>query len=194
MGSTAEPFGEPRWPAALGRRDQTIPSALSDRFQDSTAVGRALFAPEMTRSSSHTNRQPLEPLTLETDMKTVSISARVSAGIAATIFGALALCGSRVSAADGAMPEAVVTYSDLDLSNPRDARELYGRITAAANKVCLSYPVDGRSLVVHAWLRECAHHAVADAVIRIDQPALFAIYNSKNRSPVTNEVATVRAR
>jgi len=128
-------------------------------------------------------------------MKTVSISARVSAGIAATIFGALALCGSRVStAADGTMPEAVVTYSDLDLSNPRDARELYGRITAAANKVCLSYPVDGRSLVVHAWLRECAHHAVADAVIRIDQPALFAIYNSKNRSPVTNEVATVRAR
>ena len=127
-------------------------------------------------------------------MKTVSTSARVSAGITATIFGALALCGSNVSAADGTMPEAVVTYSDLDLSNPQNARELYSRITAAANKVCLSYPVDGRSLAVHAWLRDCTHHAVADAVIRIDQPALFAIYNSKNRPPLTNEVATVRAR
>jgi UrcA family protein len=132
---------------------------------------------------------------METNMKTVSTSARVSGGITAAIFGALALCGSSVSvAADGTMPEAVVTYSDLDLSNPQNARELYSRITAAANKVCLSYPVDGRSLAVHAWLRECAHHAVADAVIRIDQPALFAIYNSKNRLPVTNEVATARAR
>lgn len=128
-------------------------------------------------------------------MKTVSTTARVSAGITATIFGSLALCGSSVSAAaDGPMLEAVVTYSDLDLSNPQNARELYSRITAAANKVCLSNPVDGRSLAVHAWLRECAHHAVADAVIRIDQPALFAIYNSKNRSPITNEVAAVRSR
>ncbi len=128
-------------------------------------------------------------------MKTVSTSARVCAGITATISGALALCGSGVStAADGTMPEAVVTYSDLDLSNPQNARELYSRITAAANKVCLSNPIDGRGLVVHAWLRECVHHAVADAVIRIDQPALFAIYNSKNRSPITNEVAAVRAR
>lgn len=128
-------------------------------------------------------------------MKTVSTSVRVSAGVTAAIFGALALCGSSVSgAADGTMPQAVVTYSDLDLSNPQDARELYSRIAAAAKKVCLSYPVDGRSLAVHARLRECTHHAVADAVIKIDEPALLAIYNSKNRPPLTNEVATVRAR
>ena len=127
-------------------------------------------------------------------MKTVSNPARVSAGITAAIFGALGLCASHVSAAadDTAAPQAVVTYGDLDLSNPQSAHELYSRITAAATKACTSYPVDGRSLAVYARLRTCTHHAVADAVIKINQPALFAVYNSKNRTPVANGVAYVR--
>jgi len=127
-------------------------------------------------------------------MKTVSNSARVSAGITAAIFGALGLCASSVSAAadSTAMPQAVVEYGDLDLSNPQNARELYSRITAAASKACTSYPVDGRSLAVYARLRTCTHQAVADAVIKVNEPALFAIYNSKNRTPVANAVASVR--
>jgi UrcA family protein len=116
----------------------------------------------------------------------------VSAGITATIFGALALCGSSVSAAaDGTMPEAVVTYSDLDLSNPQNARELYSRITAAANKVCLSYPVDGRSLAVHAWLRECAHHAVADTWERI---VAAAVRYTTRRTAYHERGCSVRSR
>ena len=124
-------------------------------------------------------------------MKTVSASARLSAGITAAILGALGLCAtSLAAAADGtAVPQAVVQYGDLDLSNPQHAHELYSRITIAAKKACMSYPVDGRSLAVHSLLRACADHAVADAVIKIDQPALFAIYNAKNRPPVANGVA-----
>jgi len=130
---------------------------------------------------------------METNMKAVSNSARVSAGITAAICGALGLCSSVTAAADSsAMPQAVVQYGDLDLANPQNARELYSRISAAASRACTSYPVDGRSLAVYARLRTCTHQAVADAVVKINQPALFAVYNSKNRTPVANGVAYVR--
>jgi UrcA family protein len=134
---------------------------------------------------------------METSMKTVITPTFPAAGIAA-IFGTLGLLTGAVAvaaAADGSdRPQAVVRYDDLNLSSPQSARELYDRITAAADQVCNSYTVDGRSLAVHMWLRTCVHNAVADAVRRIDQPALFAIYDAKSHRPVSNEVAVVQTR
>lgn len=107
------------------------------------------------------------------------------------IFGALALGCSAISHAPDTSRETqvAVQYGDLDLSNPRQASELYSRITAAANKACTSYAVDGRSLVVHTLIRTCVNNAVATAVTKIGEPKLVAVYNSKHRKPVTDAVA-----
>jgi UrcA family protein len=133
---------------------------------------------------------------METSMKTVITSALPSAGITAAIFGALGLsCGALSAAADGSeAPQAVVQYSDLNVSNPQDALELYNRIAAAADKACTSYAVDGRSLSVYAWMRTCVHNAVADVVLRIDEPELFAVYNAKNHRPLPSSVAIAQTR
>ena len=114
--------------------------------------------------------------------------------IASAIFGAVALGCSAIShtADTSRETQVAVQYSDLDLSNPRQASELYSRISAAASKACTSYPVDGRSLVVHTLLRTCVNNAVAAAVTKIGEPKLVAIYNSKHREPVTNAVAVAQ--
>ena len=114
--------------------------------------------------------------------------------ITGAIFGALALGCSAISHASDTSHETqvAVQYGDLDLSNPRQANELYGRITAAANKACTSYSVDGRSLIVHTLLRTCVDKAVAAAVTKIGEPKLVAIYNSKHREPVIDAVAVAQ--
>jgi UrcA family protein len=116
--------------------------------------------------------------------------------ITTAIFGALALGCSALShaAASSPEPQAAVQYHDLDLSNPQQVRELYSRITAAADEACTSYAVDGRSLIVHMRLRTCVNNAVAAAVTKIGEPELVAIYNSKHREPVANVVAVAETR
>lgn len=90
---------------------------------------------------------------------------------------------SIVSAADPSPATRTVKFADLNISNPSDARVLYMRILAAAQVVCSYVPfaTDGDKA-------RCVHDAITDAVTRIDQPELSALYNGKNKTPVSSNL------
>lgn len=105
-----------------------------------------------------------------------SIPATALRGLIATaIFAALASSFSAVSAADPASSAGItVKYSDLNLASPFGARVLYARIRAAAQGACSYF-----------WFKtdadeaRCLQNTIANAVTKIDRPALTAVYNAK---------------
>jgi UrcA family protein len=129
-------------------------------------------------------------------MKTLSISTHLASLITTAIFGALALsCGAVSTAAEiGDLPQVLVKFEDLNLATLQGAGALYGRIAAAADEVCQSHAVDSRDLFAQQQLRACVHKAIADAVIKVGQPQLLAIYNAKNHRPLTTMVAIAQNR
>lgn len=113
--------------------------------------------------------------------------------IAAAIFSALASVFTAASAADSAdARQVVVKYGDLNVSNPLGAAALYGRIRTAAESVCP--PFERSDLASKARMDACVHKAVSDAVTEINQPALFSIYNAKNKTPVPILLAAEQGR
>ena len=124
-------------------------------------------------------------------MKTLLASAKHPHLVTAAIFGALALgCGAVSIAADRSdVPQAVVKFGDLNLSNPQGAATLYHRIVFAAHEVCKSFDADIRDLVSHAQLNACVHMAITDAVTKVGQAELIAVYNTRNRQPLPITVA-----
>jgi UrcA family protein len=82
------------------------------------------------------------------------------------------------SAADTGPLLALVKYGDLNVSSPEGATVLYTRIRTAAEQVCR--PFDGRDLAFKKVKDSCMHDAIATAVAKVDQPALFSAYNAKN--------------
>ena len=116
--------------------------------------------------------------------------------IATAIFGALAASGGAMCmAADSSDAlQAVVKFGDLNLGNSRGAAVLYSRISAAAHEVCKSFDIDSRDLGSRSRLDACVHKAIADAVIKVGQPQLFAIYNAKNHQPLPIMVAATQTR
>ena len=80
------------------------------------------------------------------------------------------------------VPQVVVKFGDLDLSAPQGANKLYSRLAAAAQEVCKSSAVDSRNLGARARVNACLHKAIADAVTKVGQPELFAIYDAKSRT------------
>ncbi len=93
----------------------------------------------------------------------------------------LALSPSIVSAADPSPASRTVKFADLNISNPPDAHVLYKRILAAAQIVCSYIP-----FATDADKARCVRDAIADAVIKIDQPELSAVYNAKNKPPLSS--------
>ena len=129
-------------------------------------------------------------------MKTLIASNKLPRLVMAAIFGPLAFgCAAVCIAGDnGDVPQAVVKFHDLNLSRPDDATALYRRIKAAAYDVCGSFDTDRRDLTDLAALNTCVHSAVRDAVAKVNQPALSAIYNARNRDPLPITVATAQNR
>jgi UrcA family protein len=78
------------------------------------------------------------------------------------------------------VPRVVVKFGDLSLSSPQGAHKLYSRLAAAAHEVCKSFAVDDRDLGARTRANACLQRAIADAVTKVGQPELFAIYNAKN--------------
>jgi UrcA family protein len=85
-------------------------------------------------------------------------------------------------------PQEVVKYADLNLSSAPGAEALYSRIRSAAGRVCGR--VDNRDLVSMPLWSNCVHKAIGDAVAKVNQPALTALYNAKNGTPQPIIVAT----
>jgi UrcA family protein len=114
-------------------------------------------------------------------MNTLTSSTGLRGLITTAIFYALASSFSTVSAADAiSKPINVsVKFTDLNISSPPGALVLYNRIRAAAENACSYY-----------WFKRdadqtsCVHDAIANAVTKVDRPALFAVYNAKNKMPL----------
>ena len=90
-----------------------------------------------------------------------------------------------IGADNSDVPQAVVKFGDLNISNPRDAAKLYSRIAAAAYAVCTPFDIDNQNLGAQARLKACVHKSIADAVTRVGQPELIAIYKAKNHTRKT---------
>jgi UrcA family protein len=97
--------------------------------------------------------------------------------LAITVFSALASGTAVCSAADGDSLQTTVNYSDLNVSSAQGAGTLYSRIRAAAEKVCR--PLDRDDLASKQLFHACVSSAISGAVGKVDQPALFSVYNAK---------------
>ncbi len=126
-------------------------------------------------------------------MTTLSASTKPPRLIITAIFAALALSCTAVSVA-GDVPQTVVKFGDLNLSSPNGATALYGRIKVAAYEVCGSFDTDVYGRLDLTGVNTCVHHAVRNAVAKVNQPALSAIYNAKNRDPLPITVAAAQNR
>lgn len=116
-------------------------------------------------------------------MNTTSIGLR---GLIATaIFGFLGLGLCVVAAADPSDESRTVKFADLNVSNPSDAHVLYRRIRAAAQVVCSYY-----FFATDTDKARCVRDATADAVTRINQPELSAVYNANNRTSVPGSLVS----
>jgi UrcA family protein len=105
--------------------------------------------------------------------------------VATAIFGVLALSLSAVSAADPSDTSRTVTFADLNPANPSDAHVLYRRIRAAAQVVCSSY-----FFLTDTAKVDCVRDATADAVAKLNQPALTAVYNANNKTSAPNALVS----
>jgi UrcA family protein len=117
-------------------------------------------------------------------MNTMTSHPRLRVFIATALCSALASGFSAVvTAADGAdAPTAIVKYGDLNVSTVPGASALYGRIRSAAQTVCRFF--DRRDLASQALKTDCINHAIARAVTEVNEPALFSVYNTNNRTPL----------
>ena len=111
--------------------------------------------------------------------------------LATAILGAFACTLATVcTAAEANLPQMTVKYADLDISKPQGAAALYARIQQAARQVCL--PLDGAAVSSKARMGACVHKAIADAVAKVGQPALFDAYSAHNGQPTQIILAASR--
>jgi UrcA family protein len=113
--------------------------------------------------------------------RTLRIGARVRT---ATAFALIAACvavaasgNARAAAADA--PTVKVRYADLNLATEQGSLALYGRIVAAAQKVCA--PEDLRDLQAVAAARGCRQEAISQAVRAVHSPMLASVYAARQR-------------
>jgi UrcA family protein len=114
-------------------------------------------------------------------MNTLLTSTNLSRLISTAILGAVALSWGTLSFAgnDSEVPQTVVKFGDLNLSNPQGATALYHRIWRAAGIVCR--PLIEGSLSSRNQAQTCVHKAIADAVTKINRAELFAVYNAQSQ-------------
>jgi UrcA family protein len=121
----------------------------------------------------------------ETIVKTSTTSTGLPGRLATAIFGFLGLGLCVVAAADPSAESRTVKFADLDMSNPSSAHVLYRRIQAAAQVVC-SY----HFFATDTDKARCVRDATADAVTRIDQPALSAVYRANNKTSAPSRLVS----
>lgn len=99
-------------------------------------------------------------------------------GIAALTF-ALGAQAGEPAGADRLIRSVVVDYSDLDLSEAKDAQVMYARLTAAARSACGNEST-ARDLRRAADYRACRDRALNDAVVGVDSTRLQALHAARH--------------
>ena len=116
---------------------------------------------------------------------------------AGAIFGTLTSM-SGVSMADDAMtpPQVAVRFADLDLSQSAGVVQLYGRLKEAAEAVCDAYfdGSGGGPLPLQRRYKACWQAALAEAVSKVNEPALSAVFASRQGMSAPVLVAAAKAR
>jgi UrcA family protein len=114
----------------------------------------------------------------ESTMNTIT-STSLHTLVAGAILSALALSFATVSRADDGMapPQVIVKFADLDVSTSQGAVALYGRIHSAAVDVCSRMYYSTEAYRRHK--DACLQKLIADAVTKINEPALSAVFASK---------------
>jgi UrcA family protein len=99
--------------------------------------------------------------------------------IATLIVGAFASSVGATFAADENLGSSsqIVKFADLNITTPPGAAVLYGRIQAAAVSTCSFFVFQS-----DAAETRCINDAIAKAVTKVNEPALFAVYNAKNKT------------
>jgi UrcA family protein len=123
------------------------------------------------------------------------ITSRSFRGVLATaVLGSFACNLTAVSTAAESTDaqQTTVKYADLNVSSPEGAAALHARIQRAARQVCR--PLDGQDLSSKARMGACEHKAIAVAVTKVDQPALFAAYNAHYGQPKPIVLAATQSR
>jgi UrcA family protein len=114
--------------------------------------------------------------------------------VAGAILNALALSFATVSRAadDTTPPQAIVKFADLDVSTSQGAAALYRRIHSAAADVCLRMYVSEEA---YRWHKNaCLQKVIGDAVTKVNQPTLSAVFASNYRVSPTVVLAAAGPR
>jgi UrcA family protein len=80
------------------------------------------------------------------------------------------------TATAGDAPQVTVSYHDLDLARPADARVLYARLRRAAETVC--QPAPQLELSRPPAYAQCYRAALEQAVNQINAPQVLALYRA----------------
>ena len=114
--------------------------------------------------------------------------------LAGAILGALALSFATISSADDSTspPQVIVKFADLDASTSQGAAALYRRIDSAAEVVCLRMYISTEAY--KRYKNACLQKVIADAVTKVNEPALSAVFASKygTSAPVVLAAAGTR--
>ncbi len=117
----------------------------------------------------------------------MSISAKLLRGLSLLI---LSLACSVTFADVQFQHSSLVRFADLNLQKPADVAKLYGRITAAADKLCGPRSLTG-AYSKSAVYAGCYAHTVAQAIARVDQAPLTAYYEERMH-PASRELSIAR--
>ena len=111
--------------------------------------------------------------------KTLDVARYVALGaITALTFSVAAHAGDATTAAGGL--KTVINYTDLDLSQDADVRELYSRLQRTSDKVC-DQNRDGRDLRAKRLYNACYQDTLARAVESVGHAAVKAVYAEDDR-------------
>jgi UrcA family protein len=114
--------------------------------------------------------------------------------VAGALLSALALSSAPVSSAnEGTTPaQVIVKFAGLDISTSQGAAALYGRIHSAAINVCSR--MYNSNFAYMLYKADCIKKTIADAVTKVDVPALSAIFASRYGVAAPVELAAADAR
>jgi UrcA family protein len=118
----------------------------------------------------------------------MAVTGKLLTGVALAISLGSAVAYADSPPAVGFPHSSVVRYQDLNLDRPQDVAKLYARITLAADKLCGPRSLTG-SYVKSADYASCFTDTVAQAVARVDKPALSAYFRQRSPEPVSREIS-----
>jgi UrcA family protein len=124
--------------------------------------------------------------------KELAMSTRTPFSVRKSVLFALVTSASLLAISGGAhaedsAPQTKVSYSDLDLNNSADAKRLYKRLRAAAERVCDHY--EGRDLRRNMEEKNCAREALERAVQDVNHPAVLALHRQEGHVRVAQQSA-----